>query len=88
MKRKYKTMNLPEFVNTGKTMPYEPKVCATSSCLWCNNYFGGRYMVICFSCHNCQYCGLMSPDSMKACALCGNVLPEELNVGGDRLIAV
>lgn len=85
-KRKYKTMQQDEqYKHTGKVMPYQPKVCATSACVWCNTSFGGRYMIFCTSCRNCQYCGLISTTSMKLCRNCGNALPEELNVGGGRL---
>lgn len=86
-KRKMRTMNQEGYVHENKTMPFVPKVCATSSCLWCNKNFGGRYMVVCLACRNCQYCGLLSPTSLKACRLCGNSLPEELNVGGERIVA-
>lgn len=87
MKRKFKTMNQQEaYLHTGKIMDFEPKVCATSRCIWCQSSFGDRYMVVCPRCRNCQYCGLSSV-SMKSCAQCGNHLPEELNVGGDRIVA-
>lgn len=87
MKRKYKTMDQEEaYVHTGQVMTYQPKVCATSACVWCNNKFGGRYMTVCNMCHNCQYCGLLS-NSLKDCTNCGNSLPEVLNVGGDRFVA-
>lgn len=78
-KRKWRTIQQPiawDFRH--KVMPFEPKTCATSRCVWCNQNFGGRYMIVCPRCHNCQYCGLMSTNSMDACTLCGNRLPDEL----------
>lgn len=86
-KRQFRTINQDEpHLHTGKSMEFKPKVCASSRCVWCQASFGGRYMVTCPRCLNCQYCGLVA-GSMKACGQCGNALPDELNVGGHRIVA-
>ena len=86
-KRKFKTINQEEpHQHTGKVMEYKPKVCATSRCVWCQAYFGGRYMIACPRCMNWQYCGLLA-GSLKSCGQCGNALPDRLEVGGERLVA-
>lgn len=61
-----------------KVMDVTPKVCATSQCVWCGNAFpDGVHLIVCMSCHTCQYCGLVSHRN-DACAYCGNILPDEL----------
>ena len=59
------------YTHTGKMMTYEPKVCAVDRCVWCEASFGDQMRVICPSCRNCQYCGLVSA-SMAECSNCGN----------------
>ena len=54
----------------------EPKVCATSQCVWCDVKFE-KYEIRCRVCGNCQYCGRFCPDR-RGCRLCGNQLPDEL----------
>lgn len=74
-KRMYKTINQPvDFIFSMKTMPFEPKVCATNRCVWCNHSFSCQYRVICLNCLNCQYCGLLSTTGFSECIHCGNHL--------------
>lgn len=74
--RAYKQTDVWDFQE--KVMSYEPKICATNNCLWCNQSFDGRYAIICKRCRNCQYCGLRSSTGMDVCRLCGNKLPDDL----------
>lgn len=77
-KRQQKTFKQDGFVFTGKNMTYEPKVCATTRCIWCEAEFAGQFRTICTDCHNCQYCGLASMTSNSVCPNCGNHPDDEI----------
>lgn len=68
----------PEPVPQDKIMEVVHKTVATCQCVWCGNTFpDGVYLIICFHCHTCQYCGLVSARN-DACGFCGNILTDEL----------
>lgn len=46
------------------------------NCMWCPKDFD-RFRVVCDSCRNCEYCGLMVNDP-NVCDNCDNVAPPEL----------
>ena len=55
----------------------EYKIFATSRCEWCNFPFSDRWLIICPTCGDCQYCGNYCPTGHQ-CHYCGNVWPDEL----------
>ncbi len=54
-----------------KTVAFEPKIVAHSSCVFCGTVFGGLYLTRCPNCKSCQYCGLFMPTG-PSCRFCGN----------------
>lgn len=62
--------------------PYIPKVFATKNCMWCYADFA-EFRIVCNQCRNCQYCGMV-PANTAHCLLCGNKLPEELELEQHR----
>lgn len=54
-----------------KVMPFEPKLVANSTCVFCGFGVADDYMAICQRCHTCQYCGLVC-GPLAWCRFCGN----------------
>ena len=72
--KKNSVLSLGDVVSTERMIGRQPKVCAAYRCVWCD--FGcAQPMVICWRCHNCQYCGQYQGAGYDhECIRCGNHL--------------
>lgn len=50
---------------------------ARNKCIYCG-YQADYHFIVCPTCNNCQYCGLVG-GTQTLCHLCGNELPLELH---------